>query len=37
MLATPGVWEKSPGTVWTGAGLGSALVIVAAIFNDAPV
>ena len=36
ILATPGVWEKSQGIVWSGAGLWSALVILTGIFNVVP-
>ena len=36
ILATPGEWEKSQGIVWSGAGLWSALVILAGIFNTVP-
>ena len=37
ILATPGEWEKYQGSVWSGAGLWSALVIITGIFNVAPV
>ena len=36
ILATPGEWEKSQGIVWSGAGLGAALVILTGIFNVVP-